>query len=105
MIYVITGILAGCLLLWCSGYFTGRGIRGDRSAARRDVQAALDWAAAAYQAPPPSYGQFPVDTGPLLIMSELSSAGDAIGRDVRRSAREAEWLIEQGEQRIPGRWR
>jgi len=38
-------------------------------------------------------------------VSELSSAGEAIGRDVRRAAREAEWLIEQSERLLPERRR
>jgi hypothetical protein len=56
-------------------------------------------------APLPGEVPFPVDTGPLLIVSELTSAGEAIGRDVRRAAAEAEWLIKQGERRIEPRWR
>jgi hypothetical protein len=103
--YVIIGVLAGLVMVWFSGYFTGRGTRLDRQQRLADVQSALDRSQRAALPPPASYGRFPVDTGPLLIVSELSSAGEAIGRDVRRAAREAEWLIEQSERLLPERRR
>jgi type II secretory pathway pseudopilin PulG len=97
VIYVIIGVLAGLLLVWMSGYFTGRSERDDRRQARADLQAALDRAAAAVP-PLPSAGRFPVDTAPLLILSESAAAVAALDREVAAMVRDAE-------RQIPERWR
>ena len=97
MIYVIIGVLAGLLLVWMSGYFTGRSERDDRRQARADLQAALDRAAAAVP-PLPSAGRFPVDTAPLLILSESAASVAALDREVAAMVRDAE-------RQIPERWR
>jgi hypothetical protein len=39
-----------------------------------------------------SYGPFPVDTGPLLILSESAASADGIGREVDAMCARAEWL-------------
>jgi hypothetical protein len=90
MMYVILGVWCGLLLVFAGGYFTGRGVRLDRQAARADLQMALDRSASSYQPPPPSYGRFPVDTGPLLILSEKEAALAAHEREVAAMIREAE---------------
>ena len=105
MMYVILGVWCGLLLVFAGGYFTGRGVRLDRQMARADLQAALDRSARAYQPPAPSYGRFPVDTGPLLIAGRVQASGDAVLRDTRRAIAETEWLIGEGERRLPERWR
>jgi hypothetical protein len=38
---------------------------------------------------PEPYGPFPVDTGPLLIVSEALAANDALEREVKAMVREA----------------
>lgn len=53
----------------------------------------------------PVYGPWPVDTGPLIIPSELAATEADLGRKVRGWIAETDWLIEQGEQQIPRRWR
>ena len=98
MIYAIIGVLAGLLLVWVSGYFTGRSERDDRRQARADLQAALDRAAAAVVPPLPSAGRFPVDTAPLLILSESAASVASLEREVAAMVRDAE-------RRIPERWR
>jgi hypothetical protein len=90
MMYVILGVWCGLLLVFAGGYFTGRGVRLDRQAARADLQMALDRSASSYQPPPPSYGRFPVDTGPLLILGEKEAALAAHEREVAAMIREAE---------------
>ena len=90
MMYVILGVWCGLLLVFAGGYFTGRGVRLDRQAARADLQMALDRSASSYQPPPPSYGRFPVDTGPLLIRGEKKAALAAHEREVAAMIREAE---------------
>ena len=97
MIYVIIGALTGLLLIWMSGYFTGSSVRADRRQARADLQAALDQAAAAVP-PLPSAGRFPVDTAPLLILSESAASVASLEREVAAMVRDAE-------RRIPERWR
>ena len=90
MMYVILGVWCGLLLVFAGGYFTGRGVRLDRQAARADLQMALDRSASSYQPPPPSYGRFPVDTGPLLILGEKKAALAAHEREVAAMIRQAE---------------
>ena len=90
MMYVILGVWCGLLLVFAGGYFTGRGVRLDRQAARADLQMALDRSASSYQPPPPSYGRFPVDTGLLLILGEHAAALAAHEREVAAMIREAE---------------
>ena len=90
MMYVILGVWCGLLLVFAGGYFTGRGVRLDRQMARADLQAALDRSARSYQSPAPSYGRFPVDTGPLLILGEKKAALAAHEREVAAMIREAE---------------
>jgi hypothetical protein len=47
-----------------------------------------------WECPPPAqYGPFPVDTGPLLIISEALAANDALEREVRGLIRAAERKI------------
>jgi hypothetical protein len=46
-----------------------------------------------------------VDTGPLLIVGRVQASGDAVLRDTRRAIEETEWLIGEGERRLPERWR
>jgi type II secretory pathway pseudopilin PulG len=98
VIYIIIGIWAGLLLIWASGYWTGRTSERDRAAARADLQAALDRQARAYQAPPPSYGPFPADTGPLLLLGEEAASLAALEREVHV-------MVAAAERQIPERWR
>ena len=93
MMYVILGVWCGLLLVFAGGYFTGRGVRLDRQMARADMQAALDRSARSYQPPPPSYGRFPVDTGPLLILGEKEAALAAHEREVAAMIRAAERML------------
>ena len=93
MMYVILGVWCGLLLVFAGGYFTGRGVRLDRQAARADLQMALDRSASSYQPPPPSYGRFPVDTGPLLILGEHAAALAAHEREVAAMIRAAERML------------
>ena len=46
------------------------------------------------------YGPFPVDTGPLLIVSETTAAGADLARWARGAVSETDWLIEAGEREI-----
>lgn len=53
---------------------------------------------AGYPRPADSYGPFPVDTSPLLILSEKDAANAALAREIPR-------LCAEAEAKIPPRWR
>ena len=103
--YVILGILAGWLLLFAGGYYLGHGARVDRALAAHELQESLIRCARTHQPPPPSYGRFPVDTGPLFIASEDAATKADLHRSIQQAINETNWLIGQGEQQIPERWR
>lgn len=51
------------------------------------------------------YGPFPVDTGPLLILSEHDAAKADLNRSTQQAISETDWLIGEAEAKIPPRWR
>lgn len=51
------------------------------------------------------YGPFPVDTGPLLHLSETTAANVELDRWTQARIAETDWLCAEAEEKIPPRWR
>lgn len=87
MSYFIMGVLAGLVLIVAGVFTTGYEVGRDRRRQLADLQARLERTARAQawvdEQRLPVAGPFPVDTEPLLLLSDSMAAGVALEREIR----------------------